>query len=179
METTVPLTVSCEPGATRGAVLNTGAKAAKGDVLLFLWPGTQLPENALHVIERNFQLLPQTIGGNFHLEFADNSWWARLLTYDLKRLRYEGRYFGNSGLFVRKKIFEALGGFRDYDFLEDYDFVRRMEKYGATLYIPETVIASTHKVRHRKFSAVLIWLIALSLYPLDISPNKLAGLYHN
>jgi hypothetical protein len=62
------------------ALLNAGAAAARGEVLLFLWPDSRLPPNALLAIERNLTLLPQTIGGNFHLKFNDDTPVTRLLS---------------------------------------------------------------------------------------------------
>jgi hypothetical protein len=160
----------------RGALLDAGAAVARGDIMLFLWPDSQLPPDALQAIEHNLRLLPQTIGGNFHVKFNDDSHFTRLLTRILKRWRYKGHYYGHSGVFVRKNVYEALGGFQPYHILEDYDFTQRMEKYGPTLYLPETIIASAHKFRNQKFKATLIWLTIQSLFALGLHPNKLTWL---
>lgn len=162
-------------GTTRAVLLNAGAAAAGGDVLLFLWPDTQLPPDAPTAIERNFQLLPQTIGGNFHLKFDDASPFAKLLTRFLKHWRYQGRYYGNSGIFVRRDVFEALGGFQPYPILEDYDFARRMEKDGPTLYLPETVVTSARKFKNHKLKASIVWLLAHILFSFDLHPLWFKG----
>ncbi len=75
--------------------------------------------------------------------------------------------------FVRKNVYEALGGFRPYHTLEDYDFTQRMEKYGPTLYLPETIVASAHKFKHQKFKATLVWLTVQTLFTLGLPTNKL------
>lgn len=165
------------PGLPRGSLLNAGASAARGDIFLFLWPDSCLPANALAAIERNLELLPQTIGGNFHLKFEENTLFTRWLTKFLKLWRYKGHYYGHSGIFIRKKVFQALGGFRPYDLLEDYDLARRMENYGPTLYLPETIIASTRKFQGRRLKTTFIWLIIQSLFMLGIHPNRLARWY--
>lgn len=165
------------PGLPRGSRLNAGAAAAQGEVLLFLWPDSRLPPNALAAIEQNLQLLPQTIGGNFHLKFEENTLFTRWLTKFLKRWRYQGRYYGHSGIFIRKEVFQALGGFRPYDMLEDYDLARRMENYGPTLYLPETIIASARKFQSRPLKAALTWLIIHGLFTLGVHPNRLARWY--
>lgn len=166
-----------EPGGPWGARLNTGAAAAKGEILLFLWPGSCLPAEALPAIERNLALLPQTIGGSFHVKFDENSLFVRWLTKFLKWQRYQGRYYGNGGIFIRKQMFLALGGFQPYDLLEDYDLARRMENHGPTLYLPETIIVSTRKFQGRKLKAALTWLIIQSLFMLGVDPNRLARWY--
>ena len=162
---------------TRGALLNDGVAAANGDVLLFLWPDSRLPANALLAIERNFDLLPQTIGGNFYLKFDDNTLFTRLFARFLKQWRYRGRYYGNSGIFIRRSAFDALGGFRPYNILEDYDFARRMEKYGPTLNLSDAIIASTRKFQQRKLKAILIWSIIQMLFAVGLHPKWLARLY--
>ena len=168
--------ISCA-GATRCELLNSGAAIARGDILLFLWPGSRLPPQAMPAIEHNFQLLPQTIAGNFHVKFDDQSLYTKLLTRLLKHRRYRGRYYGNSGIFVRKAVYEALGGFQSYPVLEDYDFARRLEKYGPTLYLPDAIIASAHKFRNKKIKAALTWVIVQSLFALGVSPHKLGRLW--
>jgi hypothetical protein len=169
--------VVSRPGVIRGSLLNAGAEVAKGEILLFLWPGSCLPPAALPAIEDNLELLPQTIGGSFHVKFNENTLFTRGLTKFLKWQRYQGRYYGSGGIFIRKQMFLALGGFRPYDLLEDYDLTRRMEDYGPTLYLPETVIVSTRKFQGKKLKAVLIWLIIQSLFMLGVHPNRLARWY--
>ncbi len=129
------------PAASRGAQLNAGAAAAVGEVLLFLEARQQLPDLALLAIDQNFKLLPQSIGGNFHLKFMPSTLLAKVLAYILKRRRYRGSYSDNSGIFVRKEVYEAIGGFRPDLDLTGYDFAHRLEEYGPTLFLPETILA--------------------------------------
>lgn len=163
--------------APRGSRLNAGAAAARGNIFLFLWPDSCLPANALAAIERNLELLPQTIGGNFYLKFEEDTFFTRWLAKFLKWWRYKGRYYGHSGIFIRKEVFLALEGFRPYDLLEDYDLARRMENYGPTLYLPETIIASARKFQSRPLKAALTWLIIHGLFTLGVHPNRLARWY--
>jgi glycosyltransferase involved in cell wall biosynthesis len=148
---------------TRGETLNTGASAANGETLLFLWPGSRLPSGALDAIERNLKLLPQTVGGNFHLKFSQQNFFTGLLARLLKQWRYQGRYYGHSGVFIRKDAYLALGGFRPYDVFEDYDLIQRLEKYGPTLYLPETVVA----LLPRSPSLKTLFLYGLIVFGID------------
>ena len=158
-----------------GSLLNAGATAAHGEVLLFLWPDSRLPPNALLAIERNLALLPRSIGGNFHLKFNDDTLVTRLLSRWLKKQRYRGHYDGHSGIFIRREVFQVLGGFQPYEILADYDLVRRMERYGPTVYLPEAITASTSKFRG-PLKAALLWLVIPSLFRLGVHPNRLARL---
>ena len=170
-------TVVTQAGVTRGSLLNCGVTKATGDVFLFLWPGSCLPDDALPAIKTNFNLLPQSVGGNFHVTYDEPSFFTRRLERLLKTWRYQGRYFGHSGIFVRREAFEALGGFRDVDLLEDYDFAQRLDNYGATLFLPQQIIASTSRFQNRKIQATVSWAIIYSLYRLGVSPNRLAKFY--
>lgn len=163
--------------ARGGTLLNAGAAAARGEALLFLWPGSHLPPNALLAIEGNLSLLPQTIGGNFHLKFNDDTLVTRFLSRWLKKQRYQGHYEGHSGIFIRREVFQALGGFRPYKILADYDLARRMESYGPTVYLPEAITTAPAKFRGRHIlKAALLWLAIPTLFRLGLRPNRLAHL---
>jgi hypothetical protein len=130
--------VSLAEGRTE-AYLNAGAAAASGQVLLFLDPHNQLPQGILEAIKRNFRVLPQTIAGNFHLDFS-GGWLGRtLLARLLKRWRYRGFYYHGSGLFVRREAFKRLGGFDLSLIMPDLALAQQLEQAGPTLYLPETI----------------------------------------
>ena len=162
--------------ASRGGLLNAGANAATGELLLFLWPGNRLPVEALITIEKNFSILPQTIGGNFHVIFNIDTPAAALVTRFLKMQRYKGHYYGNSGIFTRKDVYAKLGGFKPYNILEDYNFGQRLEKHGPTLYLPDKIIAPANKLQHKTFRAAIAWLIVLPFSKIKVSPNTLASI---
>ena len=144
------------------AFLNEGAAVAEGEILLFVDPQNQLPPQALAAIERNLKLLPQTIGGNFHLKFNGSSLLAKPLSKMLKRWRYRGSYYHGSGIFVRKDVYQSLNGFKTELIMPDFDFVQRMEKCGPTLYLPEFISLPMPHIRK-----VVLWLIGpiLVRYP--------------
>ncbi|RMF00721.1 MAG: hypothetical protein D6768_12155, partial [Chloroflexi bacterium] len=154
--------------ACRGSVLNTGAAAASGQILLFLWPENRLPVEGLLTIERNFALLPQTIGGNFHVKFDGGGFVAERAAHFIKKQRYAGVYFGSSGIFVRKDVFHALDGFRPVNFLEDYEFSRRLEAHGPTLYLPDKIIVAADSYYQNRMGTILKWTKAVAMLQLGM-----------
>jgi hypothetical protein len=128
------------PASDMAACFNAGAAVATGDVLLFVLAESHVPSEATLAIERNLKLLPQTVGGNFHLKFKGNALLAKILFYLLKWWRYRGSYWAETGIFVRSRAFEELGGFPTASSLADLEFVRRLEQHGPTLYLPETIL---------------------------------------
>lgn len=143
------------PATDMAARFNAGAAAASGDVLFFSLTKNRLPPDAIVAIERNLKLLPQTIGGNFHLKFKGNALLAKALFYLLKWWRYRGSYWAETGIFVRRRSFEELGGFLAGSSLADLEFVRRLEQHGPTLYLPEAIIGPLPPLRK-----ALVWLTA-------------------
>lgn len=162
----------------RGTQLNAGARAAKGDVLLFVHADVELPVAVRPAIERALSD-ERVIGGNFKLRFVPETAAARLFTIanDVRRktLRI---YYGDSCIFVRRSIFENLGGFPELPLFEDHVFVQRLEARGPTHYERETEIrASSRRFADRPLMTLLNWTILQALFSAGVSPHRLARLY--
>src|SRR3974390_1962717 len=101
--------VHSEPG--RGVQMHAGAREARGEVLWFVHADTVPPVAALDEIRRALAD-PAVAGGNFHPLFDGESRSARQLTRIYPWLRLLGLSYGDSGIFVRRSVYEAAGGFR-------------------------------------------------------------------
>ncbi len=162
----------------RGAQLAAGAVASRGDTLLFLHADAQLPSSARRAIER--ALSDPTIGGgNFKLRFEPADPWARVFArVNHERRRWLRIYYGDSGLFVRRTVYEQIGGFRPLPIMEDYDFVRRLERAIRTVYITDLEItASARRFAARPLRTLTIWTVIQTLASSGVSPHRLARLY--
>ena len=162
----------------RGLQLHAGAAAARGNVLLFLHADTRLPPEAraavLDVLKDD-----RIEGGNFRLCFLPATPLARIFDalYDLRR-RALAIYYGDSALFVRRAVYEALGGFRPLPLLEDYEFIRRLERRGRTRYVRAIAAAtSSRRYARRPARTLLAWVVVQALYSLGVSPHRLIRLY--
>lgn len=172
----------------RGIQMNTGAKIAKGDILLFLHADVQILGCNEEFLLKSFSgcrsefVSESQIGGFFKLKFDDNSLPTRLVELFANfRARFFTLPYGDQAIFIKKDIFRKLGGFRDYPFLEDIDFVLRARKLGKLKYIPYSVIASSRRIKKGfPFSPILVSLrnvvIAL-LFILGFEPFRLVKLY--
>jgi rSAM/selenodomain-associated transferase 2 len=162
----------------RGPQLNAGARAAAGDVLLFVHADTCLPPRARGAIVAALSE-PRIVGGNFRLRFIPGSLASSLFAsgYHLCR-KHLGIYYGDSCVFVRRAVFEGLGGFKDLPIMEDYEFVRRLEQRGTTHY--ETAVIAESSARRfwgRPLRALAVWGLVQGLYSAGLSPDRLAALY--
>ena len=165
----------------RGSQLAAGARLAQGGVLLFLHADCDFPAGGLAAIERALAAAPEMVGGNFRLLFDGEDAFCRWLDRFYAWIRSKGLYYGDSGIFVRREVYEALGGIRPIALMEDYDFVRRMERAGPTGCIAEPpLVTSARRFRGRPALAIVAgWLAIHALFHLGVRPEGLARLYRS
>ncbi len=163
----------------RGPQLNRGARATSADILLFLHADTRLPEGAAGLIRQ--AVAEGAPGGGFLLRFEPARGALRLgHRMTTLRTRLTGCPLGDQAQFVRRDVFEALGGFREWPILEDLDFMRRLKRRGRIAIIDRPVTTSARRFLRRgvwRTSATnyLIW----ALYFAGVSPKRLARLYQD
>lgn len=170
-------TLLSPPGRGNGICL--GAQEACGDVLLFLHADSMLLPGALKRINDVLSANPEIIGGNFRLVFDGDTPFSRWLTRSYARIRSVGLYYGDSGIFVRRSVYECLGGFRPVAFMEDLDFVRRLERFGLTCCIkdPPLITSSRRFEKRLPLQMVYVWIRLHVLFWLGVSPDRLAEIY--
>ncbi len=173
-QATVVLSV---PG--RGQQLATGVEAARGDTLLFLHADSAFPAGGLAHIEAALTERPDCPGGNFRLIFSGDSSFSHWLTGFYAWLRRRGFYYGDSAVFVRRAVYDRIGGIRAIALMEDYDFNRRLERAGPTHCITEPpLVTSSRRFEERSAPAIVWgWLEIHALYHLGVAPGWLAKRY--
>jgi len=161
----------------RAAQLNAGARAATGDVLLFLHADSRLPCDAYASLAHAWRM-DGVAGGNFDLRFAGGGLFERVLGAVYALQRRHGYYYGDSSVWVRREAFEALGGYREIAIMDDYDFVRRLERSGRTRCLPGPAMTSSRRWRSIGIvRTVLAWFVIRWLYVAGVSPERLVRLY--
>jgi rSAM/selenodomain-associated transferase 2 len=170
-------TLVCPPG--RGTALSIGAQNSRGQVLLFLHADSTFPQGALHRINEVLATNTRVVGGNFRLVFDGETRFAQWLTRLYAWIRWIGLYYGDSGIFVRRSVYEAVGGFRSIPLMEDLDFVRRLEQFGCTCCIedPPLITSPRRFDGRRPLELFFGWVRLHVLYWLGVSPGRLAEIY--
>jgi len=164
--------------AGRARQMNEGAKASRGEVLLFLHADTQLPRDATTVINRALADR-RMVGGRFDVRFDRPSMWGTIISKTMNwRSRLSGLATGDQALFVRRPIFEQMGGFADMPLMEDIEFSGRLKQAGATAALTATVTTSFRRWEQQGplRTILLMWTLRF-LYWIGISPSHLVKWY--
>ena len=164
-------------GDGRPAQLNAAARATRGEVLVFVHADSRLPAGAYDALCGAIRD-PHVVGGNFVLRFTGDDRFAFFMTFFYWLHRRMGRYYGDSSVWVRRDVFERLGGYRPVAFMDDFDFVRRLEAAGPTACLPGPAVTSPRRWRRLGLArTILSWTVLRVAFRLGASPGWVAGFY--
>lgn len=162
----------------RAVQQNVGAAEASGDVLLFLHADCRLAPDCLHSIgdclgDDRF------VGGCFQQHIDAPGLMYRVVERgNSLRVRVLKWAYGDQGIFVRRSVFEDLGGFPSVNLMEDLLFMKRLKKCGRIGLLPHTIHTSSRRWEQRGVVRQTLrnwWLIGL--VHLGVSPDRLARFY--
>lgn len=161
----------------RGPQLDAGAAAATGQVLLFLHADTQLPEDAIDHVRAALSD-PDVVGGNFFLRYVPYTRSGMFLTawHHLRRRIFHS-YSGQSGVFVRRTAFDAIGGFGPLPVLEDQEFVHKLERTGETRHLPTWAETSARRFQNREWKALGSWALVRAMHSVGVPARVIAKIY--
>lgn len=160
----------------RGAQLNCGARIVEAGALVFLHADSQLSPGFCRAI-REALGDPRIAGGCFRLRFDASRPMLRFYSWCT---RFPGRFlhFGDQALFIRRSVFEEMGGFRELPLLEDVDFVRRLRRHGRFVVLPIPVVTSARRFLRCGAVRQMLWNILLvMLFELGVPAHRLARFY--
>jgi rSAM/selenodomain-associated transferase 2 len=163
----------------RGRQMNAGARAATGEVLLFLHADCRLPPDAALWVARALAD-PGVVAGAFRTWTVGDGrrpWlepWLRLADLRSRVTRFP---YGDQAIFVRAGVFWAVGGFPEQPLMEDVELSRRLRRVGRIQTVPAVVRVSGRRfLVHPLRSACAMRLFPL-LYRLGVPPHVLARAY--
>ena len=163
----------------RGVQMNAGAEHASGNILLFLHADTLLPAKAIdHIIATCND--PGVAGGAFDLGIDSNRFLFRITErYVFLRSRMTKIPYGDQAIFLKKEIFDRMGGFNKMPIMEDIDLMRRIKHHGYKIrFIPEQVKTSPRRWEKEGivFSTFRNILLSTMFY-MGVSPKILKKWY--
>lgn len=110
----------------RAKQMNTGAKAAKGNILYFLhadsFPPNRYDKYIIDEVKKGH------LAGCFRLQFDNNHWWLRLASW-LTQFSWRACRGGDQSQFITKTLFNDIGGFNEaYTIYEDNILINELYK---------------------------------------------------
>ena len=152
--------------AGRASQMNAGAVAARGDWLLFLHADTWLPEGALQAIAN---LDGDIAAGGFRQQFSNAHWFlalvSRMHNWRCNRTRV---IYGDQAMFIRRDLFDRIGGFPREDVLEDVLISEHILTHTRPALLAQTVTTSSRKFEqhgpYRSFFDIVIIMCCYELH---------------
>ena len=109
-----------ESAKGRACQMNLGAQESSGDILFFLHCDSELPPDAAGLIRQSIKKNP---AGCFGIRFRKKRlflWTCRIISNH--RVKDRRVMFGDQGIFVMRRLFNEIGGFKEMPLMEDYQF---------------------------------------------------------
>jgi rSAM/selenodomain-associated transferase 2 len=164
----------------RGVQQNTGARQARGSVLLFLHADTWLAPDGVRQIQQACRD-PAVRVGCFRQRIEADGFAYRLLERGnaFRALRL-GLPYGDQGLFFRRWFFEELGGFPETPFMEDWQLMRRARRRTRPVLLPGPLYVSARRwQRHGIIRQTLRNWMLITAAMLGVSPDRLVQFYRH
>lgn len=165
-------------GAGRATQMNAGAALASGDYLLFLHADTRLPADFVRFVAELDRLRPGW--GFFPVTLAPGLRGLALVQCLMNwRSRLTRVATGDQALFVRRDLFEALGGFPAIPLMEDVALSKQLRRRARPWIWPTPVETSSRRWQQHGVvrTVLLMWQLRL-LYFLGVSPHHLHRRYY-
>lgn len=165
------------PGRARQ--MNTGAAHTKSEVLLFLHADTSLSPQQVQAVQSAidagadfgcFTVRLDSTDPRLRLVAALISWRSQLMVSAT----------GDQAIFIRRSLFDALGGYRALALCEDLDLIARARSRGRFVCIDQPVCTSARRWQQRGIlrTILLMWALRLGCH-LGIDPATLKRLYED
>ena len=166
--------ISSEAG--RALQMNNGATQSKNEILWFLHADTSLPTNVIEVIQKS---LTKNNWGRFNIKLSGSNFLFRIIEKMINlRSCISGIATGDQGIFVKRELFESIGGFSEIPLMEDVELSRKIKKISKPVCIKETLTTSSRRWEKKGIlrTILLMWRLRF-LYWIGVSPDKLSKLY--
>jgi rSAM/selenodomain-associated transferase 2 len=161
----------------RAAQMNAGAKAVRGDTLMFLHADTRLPADADRLVA--YAMQGERVWGRFDVRITGRHLLLPLVAALMNiRSQITGIATGDQAIFVKRSAFNEIGGYPDVPLMEDIALSRRLKRVSRPICLSARVTTSGRRWDERGFirTVALMWWLRLA-YFCGAHPTALARRY--
>ncbi len=163
----------------RGTQMNVGAACLSTPWLLFVHADSRIPPKTRSALQDWLQSPPSHEAAHFAFELdARGPLWSFITVGQRLREALTGMAYGDQGLLLSRRRWEAVGGFPHLPLMEDVEMVLRLRRSGGLARIPAPLVTSGR--RYRRSGVIRGWLrntALISLYRMGVPSHRLAPLY--
>jgi rSAM/selenodomain-associated transferase 2 len=163
----------------RATQLAAGVTAARGDWLWLLHADSRIDAAVWAALERAITM-PNVSWGRFDVRLDDPHPAFRMIeTLMNVRSRLTGICTGDQGIFVRRRLLEAIGGIPIQPLMEDIELSKRLRRLAPPLCIRTRLTAAARRWRAHGIvnTVLLMWRLRLA-YFFGAAPAALARRYY-
>lgn len=161
----------------RARQMNAGAAASSGRILIFLHADTMLPPGAFDAIVGAIDGGAQW--GRFNVRIDGSHTMLRVVERMMNwRSRLTGIATGDQAIFLRRELFERVGGFEDIPLMEDIRLCALLKRESAPACLKAAVSTSARRwQKHGVWRTVLLMWYLRAAHFFGAKPEYLARQY--
>lgn len=168
-------------GSSRGRAtqMNAGARQASGDILWFLHADSLPPPDAATLIPAALAQ-PDRDWGRFDVRLSGRHPLLRVVEILMNaRSRLTDIATGDQGLFVRREVFERVGGYPPIPLMEDIALSRLLKRHSRPACLRQRLTVSSRRWESNGLlrTILLMWRLRLA-YFFGADPERLARIYY-
>jgi rSAM/selenodomain-associated transferase 2 len=161
----------------RAVQMNAGARATSSEVLLFLHADTALPSSAFERVHD--AITSGALWGRFDVRIDGAHPLLRIVEYMMNwRSRLSGIATGDQAIFVRREIFERIGGYPELPLMEDIVLSKKLKLIAPPACLRDRVVTSGRRWERQGVlrTILLMWRLRAGFF-FGTDPDKLAVRY--
>lgn len=160
----------------RSIQMNAAAKYARGDYLFFLHCDSIIGSDCINLIEdSNLDV------GCFTINFTPTNQKLDFIEF-FSNLRVKTKHiaFGDQGIFIKKDIFEKIGGYKNIALMEDYQLSLDLKEAGYKIkQLDYPIYSSSRKFTNKEFKTGIMMKFLQKMYRNGYNVEKIAEIYKN
>lgn len=162
----------------RGLQMHRGAMAGAARILWFLHADSVLPDGAVAAMRAALSD-PSVAGGAFAFRLAERRWYGAWLERTVNwRTRVARLPYGDQGYFMRREIYDEIGGFAPLPIMEDVELMSRLRLRRHLVWLDHAIGVSPRRWdREGFFRTTSRNLLLFAAFKLGVSAERLRAWY--